>query len=50
MCSFKAQVAGNNCSTANICNVEAVHFSPAMHVHEQIRGALTHSSPRAATE
>jgi len=42
MCRFKAQIkaqitgqiAGNSCSIAKICNDEAVHFSPKMHVHE----------------
>jgi len=28
------QIAGNSCSIAKICNDEAVHFSPKMHVHE----------------
>ena len=28
------QIAGNRCSIANICNDEAVHFSPKTHVHE----------------
>ncbi len=31
---FKAQIAGNSCSIAKICNDEAVHFSPETHVHE----------------
>jgi len=34
MCGFKAQIAGNSCSIAKICNNEAVDFSPKMHVHE----------------
>ncbi len=34
MCSFKAQVAGNSCSIAKICNDEAEPSSPKMHVHE----------------
>ncbi len=34
MCSFKAQIAGNSCSITEICNDEAVHFSPKMHVHD----------------
>jgi hypothetical protein len=34
MCRFKAQIAGNRCSIAKICNDEAVQFSPKMHVHE----------------
>ncbi len=38
MCRFKARIAGqivgNSCSIAKICNAEAVHFSPEMHVHE----------------
>ena len=34
MCSFKAQMAGNSCSIAKICNDEAAYFSPKMHVHE----------------
>ena len=50
---FKAQIAGNICSIARICNDEAVQFSPKMHVHEQIGGCLgrragnsvTHSQP-----
>ena len=28
------QIAGNSCSIAKICNDEAMHFSPKMHVHE----------------
>ena len=40
MCSFKAQIAGNRRSITNICNDEAVHFSPKMNVHEEIRGPL----------
>jgi hypothetical protein len=44
MCRFKGriagQIAGNSCSIAKICNDEAVHFSPKMHVHEWIRGSL----------
>ncbi len=31
---FKAQIAGNSCSIAKICNDEAVYLSPKMHVHE----------------
>ena len=38
MCRFQAQIAGqdagNSGSIAKICNDEAVHFSPKMHVHE----------------
>jgi hypothetical protein len=34
MCRFKAQIVGNSRSIAKICNDEAVHFSPKMHVHE----------------
>ncbi len=34
MGSFKAQIAGNSYSIAKICNDEAVHFSPKVHVHE----------------
>jgi hypothetical protein len=34
MHSFKAQIAGNSRSIAKICNDEAVHFSPKMHIHE----------------
>jgi len=34
VCSFKAQIAGNSCSIAKICNDKAAHFSPKMHVHE----------------
>ena len=34
MCSFKAQIAGNSCSIAKICNDEALHFSPKMLVHD----------------
>ncbi len=34
MCRFKAQIAGSSSSTAEICDDEAVHFSPKMHVHE----------------
>ncbi len=34
MCRFKARIAGNGCSIAKICNDEAAHFSPEMHVHE----------------
>jgi len=34
MCRFKAQIAGNGCSIAKICNDETVHFSPKMLVHE----------------
>jgi hypothetical protein len=34
MCRFKAQIAGNSCSIAKICNDEAVHFGPEMQVHE----------------
>jgi len=37
MCRFKGgnagQIADNSCSIAKICNDEAVHFSPKMHVH-----------------
>ena len=44
MCRFKGrtagQIAGNSCSIAKICNDEAAHFSPKMHVHEWIRGSL----------
>ena len=28
------QIASNYCSIAKICNDDAVHFSPKMHVHE----------------
>ncbi len=31
---FKAQIAGKSCSTAKICNDEAVHLSPKVHVHD----------------
>ena len=34
MCRFKAQIAGNICSIAKICNDEAGHFMPKMQVHE----------------
>ena len=38
MCRFKGrnavQIAGNSCSIAKICNDEAVHSSPKMHVHD----------------
>ncbi len=34
MYRFKAQIAGNSCSIAKICNDEAVYFSPKTHVHE----------------
>jgi hypothetical protein len=34
MCRFKAQITGYSCSIAKICNDEAVHFRPKMHVHE----------------
>ncbi len=34
MFRFKAQIAGNSYSIAKICNDEAVHFRPKMHVHE----------------
>ena len=32
MCRFKGRIAGNSHSIARICNDEAVHFSPKMHV------------------
>jgi hypothetical protein len=32
MCSFKARIAGNKYSIAKVCNDEAVHVSPKMHV------------------
>jgi hypothetical protein len=34
MYSSKAQIEGIACPIAKICNEEAVHFSPKMHVHE----------------
>ncbi len=42
MCRFKGvrQITGYSCSIAKICNDEAVHFRPKMHVHESVRGAL----------
>ena len=44
MCRFKGrnagQIADNSRSIARICNDEAVHFSPKMHVHQYIRGSL----------
>ncbi len=41
---FKAQIAGNRCSIAKICNDEAVYFSAKMHVHEWIRGSRANTA------
>jgi hypothetical protein len=34
MCRFEAQITGDRYSFVKICNHEAVHFNPKMHVYE----------------